>query len=200
MRAMMARSSLLAVIVGLFISTSAYAGVIADDIIDQGALNSGSTPFTNGGTLAGYVDWAVYNPGGFPYPGYTPTAGELSYAYQIFVTGSAPVSSFELVLTDPADHIGTFPLSGGTAPNSSVLAPLTSVKWTFPGIPSGGNSVGLAFSSPRLPQNMFATIVDTGQTATAVPLPTPGPIGIPEPASLSLAAMGTLMLGLRRRK
>jgi hypothetical protein len=196
---MMARSSLLLVIAGLFISTSAYAGVIADDVIDHAALESGSTPFTNGGTLSGYVDWAVYNPGTFPYAGYTPTAGELSYAYQIFVTGSAPVSSFELILTDPADNPGTFPLSGGTAPNSQTLNPLTSIKWTFPGIPSGGNSVGLAFSSPRLPQNFGATIVDTGQTASAVPLPTPGPIGIPEPATLSLAAMGCLMLGLRRR-
>ena len=200
MRAMMARSSLLAVIVGLFISTSAYAGVLANDLIEFGAIDSGSTPFTNGGTLTGYVDWAVYNPGTFPYAGYTPTAGELAYAYQIFVTGSAPVSSFELVLTDPADNIGSFPLSGGMAPVSSNINNLVSAKWTFSGIPGGGNSTGLAFSSPRLPQNFFATIVDTGQTATAVPLPTPGPIGIPEPASLSLAAMGCLMLGLRRRK
>jgi len=200
MRAMMARSSLLAVIVGLFISSSAFAGILANDVVDQGALQSGSTPFTNGGTLSGYVDWAVYNPGGFPYAGYSPTAGELSYAYQIFVTGSAPVSSFELILTDTADNAGSFPLAGGVAPNSTTLNNFTSVKWTFPGIPNGGNSNGLAFSSPRLPQSMAATIVDTGQTAIAVPLPTPSNIGIPEPATLSLAAMGCLMLGLRKRR
>jgi hypothetical protein len=75
-----------------------------------------------------------------------------------------------------------------------------SAKWTFPGIPNGSMSYGLAFSSPRLPQSIFATVVDTGQTATAVPLPSPGPVGIPEPATLSLAAMGCLMLGLRRRR
>ena len=200
MRAMMARSSLLVVILGLFISSSAFAGILANDAVEFGALESGSTPFTNGGTLSGFVDWAVYNPGGFPYGGYSPTSGELSYAYQIFVTGSAPVSSFELLLHDPADNVSSFPLAGGVAPNSTTLNPLVSVKWTFPGIPNGGNSNGLVFSSPRLPENIFATIVDTGQTATAVPLPTPGPIGIPEPATLSLAAMGCLMLGLRKRR
>jgi hypothetical protein len=194
---MMARSSLLAVIAGLFISTWAQAGPLNGA---AGALSSGSTTFDNGATLKGYVDWAVFNPGTFPYAGYTPTSGELSYAYQIFVTGAAPVSSFELVLTDPADNIGNFPLSGGTAPNSQTLTSMTSAKWTFPGIPSGGNSTGLAFSSPRIPQSLFATVVDTGQSTWVIPLPSPGPNGIPEPASLSLAAMGCVVLGLRRRK
>jgi len=197
---MMARSSLLVVIVGLFISTWAHAGLLANDVVEFGAISSGSTPFDNGATLKGYVDWAVYNPGTFPYAGYTPTSGELSYAYQIFVTGSAPVSSFELVLTDPADNIGNFPLSGGVTPASQTLTSMTSAKWTFNGIPTGSNSNGLAFSSPRLPQSLFATVVDTGQTTWVIPLPSPGPAGIPEPATLSLAAMGCLMLGLRRRK
>ena len=197
MRAMMARSSLLAVIAGLFISTWAQAGPIATA---PGAFTSGSTTFDNGGTLKGYVDWAVFNPGTFPYAGYTATSGELSYAYQIFVTGAAPVSSFELVLTDPADNIGSFASLGGVAPSSTTLNPLTSAKWTFPGIPNGSMSYGLAFSSPRLPQSLFATVVDTGQSTWVIPLPSPGSNGIPEPATLSLAAMGCLMLGLRRRR
>jgi len=197
---MMARSSLLVVIAGLFISSLAFAGPIADDVVDKGALSSGSTPFDNLATLKGYIDWAVYNPGTFPYAGYTSTSGELTYAYQVFVTGSAPVSSFELPLLNPADSIGSFSSLGGIAPNSQVLNPMVSAKWTFPGIPNGNNSYGLAFSSPRLPQSIFATVVDTGQTATPIPIPTPGPIGIPEPATLGLAAMGCLMLGLRRRK
>jgi hypothetical protein len=200
MRATMARSSLLVAILGLVISSSAHAGVLANDVVDNGALISGSTPFDNGDTLKGFVDWAVFNPNSFPYAGYAPTANELVYSYQVFVTGSAPVSSFELVLTDPADNIGSFSSIGGMAPNSQVLLPLTSAKWTFDGIPNGGMSSGLAFSSPRLPQNLFATVVDTGQTTTVIPLPSPGPIGIPEPASLGLAAMGCVVLGLRRRK
>jgi hypothetical protein len=196
MRASMARSSLLAVIVGLFISTWAQAGPLAS----AGTYSSGSTPFDNGDTLKGYVDWAVFNPGTFPYAGYTPTSGELSYAYQVFVTGTAPVSSFELVLTDPANNIGSFADLGGVAPSSQVLNPLTSAKWTFPGIPQGSMSYGLAFSSDRIPQSLFATVVDTGQSTWVIPLPSPSANGIPEPATLGLAAVGFAVLGLRRRK
>ena len=116
------------------------------------------------------------------------------------MTGSAPLSSFELVLTDPADHIGTFNDLPDVAPNSQTLTPLTSAKWTFPGITSGNQSVGLAFSSPRIPQSLFATVVDTGQTTWVIPLPSPGPNSIPEPATIGLAAMGCLVLGLRRRR
>jgi len=185
----------------LLISSQAFAGALFNNPNAGGPppLYTGSTPFTVG-TLSGFVDYAVFNPGAFPFSGYTPTAGELTYAYQIFVTGTAPVSSFELVLTDPADNIGNFNSLPGTAPNSQTLTALTSAKWTFPGIPSGGNSDGLAFSSPRIPQSLFATVVDTGQTTWVIPLPSPGPVGIPEPATLGLAAVGCLVLGLRRRK
>jgi len=201
MRAMMARTTWCAAVLALLISSQAFAGALFNNPNAGGPppLYTGSTPFTVG-TLSGYVDYAVFNPGQFPYSGYSPTAGELTYAYQIFVTGTAPVSSFELVLTDPADNIGSFNNLGGVAPNFQSLTPLTSAKWTFGGIPTGSMSQGLAFSSPRLPQNMFATVVDTGQTATVIPLPSPGPVGIPEPATLGLAAMGCVMLGLRRRK
>jgi len=189
-----------AVLFALLISTQAFAGALFNNPnAGPPPLFTGSTPFTVG-TLSGYVDYAVFSPGQFPYAGYTPTAGELTYAYQIFVTGTAPLSSFELALTDPADHIGAFNDLGGTPPNSTTLNPLISAKWTFPGIPTGGMSQGLAFSSPRLPDSLFATAVDTGQSTFIIPLPSPGPVGIPEPATLGLAAVGCLMLGLRRRK
>jgi hypothetical protein len=198
MRAM-ARTS--AVIFALLISTQAFAGALFNHPNAGGPppLYTGSTPFSIG-TLSGYVDYAVFNPGQFPYSGYTPTAGELTYAYQVFVTGSAPLSSFELALTDPADSIGSFNNLGGTAPSSMTLNAMTSAKWTFPGVQTGGSTQGLAFSSPRLPQSLFATVVDTGQTTFVIPLPSPGPNSIPEPATFGLAAMGCMMLGLRRRK
>src|SRR4051794_16825172 len=171
MRAMMARTTWCAAVLALLISSQAFAGALFNNPNAGGPppLYTGSTPFTVG-TLSGFVDYAVFNPGAFPFSGYTPTAGELTYAYQIFVTGTAPVSSFELVLTDPADNIGNFNSLPGTAPNSQTLTALTSAKWTFPGIPSGGNSDGLAFSSPRIPQSLFATVVDTGQTTWVIPL------------------------------
>lgn len=198
---MRAMARTVAVAFALLISTQAFAGALFNHPNAGGPapLYTGSTPFVTG-TLSGYVDYAVFNPGQFPYAGYTPTSGELTYAYQIFVTGSAPLSSFELVLADAADNIGTFNDLPGTAPNSQTLTPMVSAKWTFGGIPNGGNSNGLAFSSPKIPQSLFATVVDTGQTTWVIPLPSPGPIGIPEPATLGLTAMGCLVLGLRRRR
>ncbi len=197
---MRAMARTVAVVFALLISTQAFAGALFNNPnAGPPPLFTGSTPFTTG-TLSGYVDYAVFNPGQFPYAGYTPTTGELTYAYQIFVTGSAPLSSFEMVLTDAADNIGTFNDLGGVPPNFQQLNPLISAKWTFPGIPSGNMSQGLAFSSPRLPDSAFATAVDTGQSTFIIPLPSPGPISIPEPATLGLAAMGCLMLGLRRRR
>ncbi len=201
MRAMMARTTWCAAVLALVLSTQAFAGALFNHPNAGGPapLYTGSTPFVIG-TLQGQVDYAVFNPGQFPFSGYTPTPGELTYAYQIFVTGSAPLSSFELLLNEPADNIGTFSSLPGVAANSQILTPFTSAKWTFPGITTGSNSVGLAFSSPRLPQSLFASVVDTGQSGPVIPLPSPGPVGIPEPATLGLAAFGCVMLGLRRRK
>jgi len=190
-----------AVIFALLISSQAFAGALFNNPNAGGPppLYTGSTPFSVG-TLSGYVDYSVFNPGGFPFGGYTPTAGELTYAYQVFVTGQAPLSSFELVLTDPADNIGTIGGLPGVNPSSTTLTSGTSAKWTFPGITTGNNSVGLAFSSPRIPQSLFATVVDTGQTTWVIPLPSPGPNSIPEPATIGLAAMGCMVLGLRRKR
>ncbi len=202
MRASM-RSFWAVAILGLFITTSAYAGPLAGHTgaLPPGVpLTTGSTMFNNGQTLSGYVDYAVFGPGQFPYAGYTPPANELTYAYQVFVTGAAPVSSFELVLMDQANNIGFFDTGiSGVAPTSMVLNPMTSAKWTFPGIPQNGHSLGLAFSSPNIPTQLFATVVDTGQSTWVIPLPSPSNLGIPEPASLTVAAIGCLMLGMRRR-
>src|SRR5687767_8067426 len=114
MRASM-RSFWAIAILGLFITTAAYAGPLNGhpNALTPLPTDTGSTSFNNGQTLSGYVDYAVFGPGQFPYSGYTPTAGELTYAYQVYVTGTAPVSSFELVIMDQASNIGAFSDIGG---------------------------------------------------------------------------------------
>lgn len=159
---------------------------------------TGSTGFVQG-TLQGYVDWAVFGPGQFPYSGYTPTAGELTYAYQIYETGAAPLSSFSLALTDIANNIGSFNDLPGDAPNSSTLVSLASATWRFPGIAQNGNSQGLAFSSIRIPQSLFGVVIDTGQTQFVVPLPSPSATSIPEPGTIS-AVLGAACLAMVRRR
>jgi hypothetical protein len=159
---------------------------------------TGSTPFVKG-TLQGYVDWAVFGPGVFPYAGYTPTGGELTYAYQIYETGTAPLSSFAVALTDLGDNIGTFNDLSGNLPASSSLVSMASATWQFSGIPSGGNSQGLAFSSVRVPQTLFGVVIDTGQSQYVVPLPSPSSTSIPEPGSILALGASALMLAGRRR-
>jgi hypothetical protein len=160
----------------------------------------GSLPH-EGDDLEGYVEWIVYGPGDFPagFAGYVPTPGELTYAYQVFVTGSAahPVSSLDVVIFpgNPANNIGSF--SGlsvvGDAPSANQFVP-AGANWDFAGIPTGGSSQGLAFSSPNVPTDLFGSLIDGGQTAVAIPLPTPSDVPIPEPSSVALALFGSVGL------
>ena len=83
----------------MLLSGAVFAGALADDPLaynDGTTVWPGSTPFVNaeGSGLEGYVDWAVYAPGVFPYSGYDATANEMVYAYQIFNTGTLAISSF----------------------------------------------------------------------------------------------------------
>ena len=87
---------------------------------------TGSTAFSSG-TLTGFVDYAVFAPGDFPFGGggYTPTAGELVYAYQVFVTGAASVSSFSVALENPtANNIGSFNNIGTDNPTTAFIIPI----------------------------------------------------------------------------
>jgi len=200
---MTARSFWCAAILALFVSTHAFAGPLFNHPNAGGPapLYTGSTPFLQG-TLSGYVDYAVFNPGQFPYSGYTPTAGEYTYAYQVFVTGAAPLSSFAVLVPGPADNIGSFSDISGQAPLSGVFTgppgPGNSAKWTFGGVLTGNMTQGLAYSSPNPPVSSLGSTVDTGQSAWVIPLPAPDPTNLPEPAS-ALLAMGCMLLGLRRR-
>jgi hypothetical protein len=162
---------------------------------------TGSTPFSTG-TLQGYVEWAVFGPGQFPFAGYTPTSGELTYAYQVFETGSAPLSSFSVILTDLADNIGSFNDLAGDNPSTMTLTSGISSTWRFSGIPQNGNSRGLAFSSIRVPEELKGSVIDTGQSTFVVPLPSPSATSIPEPGTISLlvGSMGLVLIRRRRSR
>jgi hypothetical protein len=199
----------------------ARAGILATDPAAYTDLTPtvwhGTTSFANV-SLVGYVDWAVYAPGHFPggFGGYVPTPGEGTYAYQVFVTGAAPLSSFKLAIQvpAPADNIGAFSGGGvvGDAPTSESFSGLPdTANWNFAGILAGNSSEGLAFSSPVAPRDFFGSVIDTGQFTFVLPLPSPAVVGgkpggpfIPEPSTLVLAGCGFAVLAtgrfLQRRK
>jgi hypothetical protein len=178
-----------------------------------GGLWSTTTSFTDGGNLSGTVDWAVFAPGDFPFDlggGWTPTAGQVSYVYQILVDGSHDVSSYTVPLVNPADNIGAFvdalaPITGNL-PDGMTLTqpPAGSAYWNWEGgnaIGQGGSSSGLAFSSPYKPEETFSVVVNGGSFAVAVPVPTPSDEVIPEPGTLTSLAVGlgvVLLTGVTR--
>ena len=189
----------------------ALAGTLASDVSSYLGIWHGSTPFqgydlsNNPTGLSGRIEWAVYAPGTFPagFLGYTPTSGEAVYAYQAFVDGPAPLSSFSVNLVNPANNIGTFSGGGvsGDAPSTAFLIPFDSANWLFDGVPTGGTSEGLVFSSPKTPMFSTGTTIDDGSVAAVIPLPSPDAFNIPEPAtsSLAFAALVGFAAGLLRR-
>lgn len=176
----------------------------------------GSTPFDSGDGLTGYVEWAVYGPGALPgdFVGYTPAAGELTYAYQIFVTGSlpdsAPVAAFKVAIDqpNPAHLAGAFQGGGvwGDDPLSSsfIDVPPSAASWDFAGILPGGSSRGLAFSSPNVPMENAGFVSDHGTSDSFFPLPSPSAeVLVPEASSLvlwfGLGAVGAVFVRRSRR-
>ncbi len=203
----MKRTLLLTFVVGMCAATAGagaldgHALAYNDGNGPSGGAWTGSTAFDNGLGLSGYVDWTVFSPGAFPYLGYTPTAGELAYAFQVFSTGPLATTSFSVALDNVADSIGTFGDLAGDSPFSMSLtpAPFGSAGWSFSGITTGGNSDGLVFSSIKVPKNLFGSTIDGGTGAIVIPLPSPDTVDVPEPATMSVMALAGLAL-LRRRR
>lgn len=200
-------------LLGLFFAAPAVAGTLDLDTtayIDPSSFQwRGTSGFNNGVGLAGTVDWAVYGPNTFPvgFVGYTPTANEFVYVYQVHETGPLSLSSFSVNIDNPADAIGTF--TGNTVSGSvsgdpatlQVLNALDSATWKFSGVLQNGSSVGLVYSSPNAPTFSFGTTIDHGTSAAvgtfANPtLPSPSSVQAPEPASFVMAAFTLASAGL----
>ncbi|MFA6134119.1 MAG: PEP-CTERM sorting domain-containing protein [Phycisphaerae bacterium] len=201
------RSVIFSLLAVVLLSSVVFAGPLATD---SNAYNDGVNPQWHGSTafsntesgLEGYVDWAVYAPGEFSYSGYTPTAGEAVYAFQIFNTGTQHISSFTLGLENIADNAGSVSGLSGLTP-ASIYLDLTpgegGVTWEFEGINPSENSEGLAFCSANTPMDFIGVTVNGGSVALVIPVPTPSSDAIPEPLTLGLLATGGLAL-LRRRQ
>jgi hypothetical protein len=159
--------------------------------------------------LGGYVDWVVYAPGQFPFTGYTPTAGEFTYVYQMHSTGTAAVSNYSVGLDNPADNIGDFVDLGHSVTGDPALIPMNiygpfpggSASWDFNGINQGGHSCGLVFSSPYKPLENFAVIINHGQYQVAQSVPSPSNT-TPEPATIWLlgGGLGLILANWLRRR
>jgi hypothetical protein len=161
--------------------------------------------------VAGYVEWAVYAPGQFPFSGdgYTAPANEYTYVYQVFGTGSTAITNFSAEIFNAADTIGAFsdptyfpPLTdeAPTAPYN-LYPPPGEASWDFEGISAGGSSWALVYASRNAPTAGYGYIVNHGtyeynfegtysdQTDYSL-LPAPSA----EPASLWLLATGLGLL------
>lgn len=210
----MHRIGIASVVVLLIVSGAASAGVLATDsaayVDGTGRAWSGSTDLDsgimiNGIALKGTVDWCVYAPGSFHFTGYTPTAGEFVYAYQIELKGTSVAELFTVAMLDgnKANNIGSFDLTGDRTPNGAYFenpghANLLAADFEWaPGLTPGQKTAGLVFSSINAPLDWVGTLTDSGQAADGW-VPSPSNV-IPEPATMGLLAVG-MVVGLLRRK
>jgi hypothetical protein len=140
--------------------------------------------------LGGSVDWVVYGPGQFPFSGYTPTAGEYTYVYQLHSTGSAPITNYSIPIDNYADNIGAFVDTGHGVTGNQPLDPMTlnlppagDASWDFNAVGQNQSSCGLVFSSPHLPMEDSGVVINHGEYRTFL-APSPSANPIPEPATI----------------
>ena len=189
----------------------AYGGILASD------TNALGFPYRNSVTydlayityhVKANVDFAVYEPGKFEltFPGQDPSGGdEYVYAYQIIEVLEEDVTGFTVGL-DGDEPLGsvTFLAGTGLAPNTTnspprfVGTPPTSVRWDFtPTHLTAANdpSAILIFTSEAPPELDSSTVKGLVIGAQRDDIPSP----LPEPTSLALLALGSVLLCTRRR-
>ncbi|MBX3431952.1 MAG: PEP-CTERM sorting domain-containing protein [Pirellulales bacterium] len=191
---------LVASLLSLFsLASVSQAGILNGHGAAYGGV-TGSVPFNNGVGLSGTIDYAVFTAGAFNANfgglGYVP-GDALVYTYQVNVIGNLGVSAEIIGVSNPANTIGTFNIGDQDASSASFTP---NARWLFsPEIPTGMSSWGLAFSSPKLPIVGASLTIDGGTQALVAGVPTPGPISIPEPATLALIAGGLAIVLLSKR-
>jgi len=212
----MNRSKVLCLTIAVTLSMSpAMAGPLASDpnaLQIDGAIWQGSTPFSSG-DLAGFVDWAAFYavdaPAGLDSG--APRPLDFIYTYQVYVTGTAPITSFSIEIRPGANiyNIGTFTAPGvdGQPALTTGLIPHSGVgelRWTFDGLLQDEFSVGLVLYGVYYQPPLFAiatTLSLDGDSALAIPVGGPGD-NLPEPSTLALGALsfaGLAAWGWRRK-
>ncbi len=201
------------VCVGVF-SSSAWAGMLATDANAMaGWKGSVLTSHSYGGVLLDVdLQYAVYSPG--LYTGVDPSGGtEFVYAYQIFSQAASNVGVTVLsVGLGPANgagnighdlSVGAPGIAGGIVPDISTIGSSSSL-WAFGWlngleIGPGQHSAVLLYTSPKIPQFNSATLTDGGLPLPGGDVASPSPF-LPEPATLSLLAVGIVGLLRKRRR
>jgi hypothetical protein len=203
----------------LICGATAQAGILAvhpfaynDGLGPSGGAWRGTAPFANG-DLSGTVDWAVFTANAFNLVfaggGYVAPAGELVYTHQIFTTDAIPpvvgASGMSIALPgNPAGNGGGFS-AGGVAgvPVDLAFADPSIADWSLMFETDAATpSEGLVYSSPNRPQlTGVPVVVDGGvSAATILPLGVPGPDVVPEPATVVMASIMTVLVLSNRRR